>query len=625
MDGLEARVAKECKEAFAELQTDMTEIVGNISSPGGIPFHGFPGFCVRTFFPGVPANNHSVLGTFEYGAAHRNGMDRGLTLFNQLISNKIFLLIFIRTLEQRGDFIVREKVNVASLICIILMNRLEYLTDILKTLLSELIERTIEGRYHPKLLLRRTESVVEKMLANWFGILLHGYLKDCVGEPMYMLYLAVKHQVDRGPVDALTGDAKYSLSEDKLIRQQTDCRVLSIQVVDSEAQYSQQTYVVKVLSCDTISQAKDKILDAIYRYVPFSLRPDGAELDLEWHTGPKNRVILQDEDVTTKSDGAFRRLNTVGYYRVPDGAIVSLVPHQRSLYSINSSTSNNKPSSFTHKYDTLFASSLPLSLSTSSPNTFEVTNMSGNSRLYHLVKPHEIDHHRKGERNNNKMVSEVYLTRLLATKGALQQYVDNVFETLFSTMHRGYVMPVAIKYMFDFLDDQAMHHGIVDPQVVHTWKSNSLPLRFWVNIIKNPDFVFDVHKSNAVDSCLSVIAQTFMDSCSVSEQKLGKDSSTSKLLYAKDIPKYKKWVERYYEDIQHMPSVTDQDMNSMLCDESMLHQNQFNVSAALYELYQYAVKYNEDLIRNLEEDEFAQNYRLASRLNQVHGAMDSFI
>lgn len=59
-------------------------------------------------------------------------------------------------------------------------------------------------------------------------------------------------------------------------------------------------------------------------------------------------------------------------------------------------------------------------------------------------------------------------------------------------------------------------------QVVHTWKSNSLPLRFWVNLIKNPNFVFDIHKSNIVDACLSVVAQTFMDSCSTSDHRLGK-------------------------------------------------------------------------------------------------------
>ena len=42
---------------------------------------------------------------------------------------------------------------------------------------------------------------------------------------------------------------------------------------------------------------------------------------------------------------------------------------------------------------------------------------------------------------------------------------------------------------------------------------NSLPspcslfLRFWVSLIKNPDFVFDIHKSATVDACLTIIAQ----------------------------------------------------------------------------------------------------------------------
>jgi len=51
-------------------------------------------------------------------------------------------------------------------------------------------------------------------------------VQGSAGEPLYMLYVAIKHQVDRGPVDALTGESKYSLSEDRLIRQQVDYRVL---------------------------------------------------------------------------------------------------------------------------------------------------------------------------------------------------------------------------------------------------------------------------------------------------------------------------------------------------------------------------------------------------------------
>lgn len=50
----------------------------------------------------------------------------------------------------------------------------------------------------------------------------------------------------------------------------------------------------------------------------------------------------------------------------------------------------------------------------------------------------------------------------------------------------------------------------------------SLPLRFWVNILKNPNFIFDIHVSEVVDASLSVIAQTFMDACTKSEHKLSR-------------------------------------------------------------------------------------------------------
>ena len=91
--------------------------------------------------------------------------------------------------------------------------RLEYCTDILKTLLTELIAASVEGRSHPKLLLRRTESIAEKLLTCWLTCLLHKFLKDCVGEPLFVLFRAIKQQVQKGPIDALTAEARYSLSE----------------------------------------------------------------------------------------------------------------------------------------------------------------------------------------------------------------------------------------------------------------------------------------------------------------------------------------------------------------------------------------------------------------------------
>ncbi len=49
------------------------------------------------------------------------------------------------------------------------------LNRILQTLLAELMRKTI-AKSHPKLLLRRTESVGEKMLANWLAFLLFPYI-----------------------------------------------------------------------------------------------------------------------------------------------------------------------------------------------------------------------------------------------------------------------------------------------------------------------------------------------------------------------------------------------------------------------------------------------------------------
>lgn len=72
-----------------------------------------------------------------------------------------------------------------------------------------------------------------------------------------------------------------------------------------------------------------------------------------------------------------------------------------------------------------------------------------------------------------------------------------------------------------------------------------------------------------MDSCLSVIAQALMESCSTSDLKLSKDSPSSKLLFAKDIAGYQEMVGHYYEDIKYnVPEVSEQAFNHILTDQS---------------------------------------------------------
>lgn len=462
----------------------------------------------------------------------------------------------------------------------------------------------------------RTESVAEKMLTNWFAFLLHKFLKECAGEPLFMLYCAIKQQMEKGPIDAITGEARYSLSEDKLIRQQIEYKTLILNCVNPDNENSPEI-PVKVLNCDTITQVKEKILDAVYKNVPYSQRPRAVDMDLEWRQGRIARVVLQDEDITTKIEGDWKRLNTLMHYQVSDRSVVALVPKQTSSYNIPASASISRTS--ISRYDSSFRyTGSPDSLRSRVPMI--TPDLESGVKVWHLVKNHDHGDQKEGDRGS-KMVSEIYLTRLLATKGTLQKFVDDLFETLFSTVHRGSALPLAIKYMFDFLDEQADRHNIHDTDVRHTWKSNCLPLRFWVNVIKNPQFVFDIHKGSITDACLSVVAQTFMDSCSTSEHRLGKDSPSNKLLYAKDIPSYKNWVERYYADIAKLPAISDQDMNAYLAEQSRLHATEFNMLSALNEIYSYVSKYSEELIGALEQDEQARRQRLAYKVEHLINAM----
>ena len=74
----------------------------------------------------------------------------------------------------------------------------------------------------------RTETVVERLLAGWLSVCLY---EDSLhhrgaGRALHLLYEAVKRQTDKGPVDAVTGDARYCLSEDRLLRLQLNYSTL---------------------------------------------------------------------------------------------------------------------------------------------------------------------------------------------------------------------------------------------------------------------------------------------------------------------------------------------------------------------------------------------------------------
>lgn len=603
LENLETSVRDRCKKEFTDLMTEMMDMSSDLVG-SGIPFLDYRAYAERIFFPGHQES--PLRRDLDVPESRRQTVEQGLIQLSNLLNSKLFLTKFIHTLEVQRTFSPRDRAYVASLLTVALHGKLEYFTDILKTLLNDLVEQYVAK--NPKLMLRRTESVVEKLLTNWMSICLYTFLRESAGESFYMLFRAIKHQVDKGPVDAVTGKAKYTLNDNRLLREDVEYRTLTLNVVlpaPVGGGAASQTVPAKVLDCDTITQVKEKLLEQTWKGTSFSQRPHVDSVLLEWRAGVAGHLILSDEDLTSVVQGSWKRLNTLQHYKVPDGATVALVP--RNVKHHLHDNHDYMPGEKTPMLD---------------------DGEEGGVRLWHLVKASEdseLPKHRRGslrERGGEraKAIPEIYLTRLLSMKGTLQKFVDDLFTAILSTSRP---VPLAVKYFFDLLDEQAQQHNISDPETIHIWKTNSLPLRFWINILKNPQFIFDVQTSDHVDAVLSVIAQTFMDSCTIADHKLGRDSPINKLLYARDIPRYKQMVERYYGDIRQTISASDQEMNSALAELSRNYAAEVNCLVALNELYKYINKYYDQIITALEDDSTAQKMQLGYRLQQIAAAVEN--
>ncbi|OPJ85820.1 plexin-C1 [Patagioenas fasciata monilis] len=568
---LEYEIRKEIREGFAELQMDELDVVDSF---GTVPFLDYKHFALRTFFP-ESGGFASIFSEDMPQSRDQTSKDESFNMLHALICNKNFLVTLIHTLEKQKNFSVKDRCLFASFLTIALQTKLVYLTHILEVLTKDLMEQS--SNVQPKLLLRRTESVVEKLLTNWMSVCLSGFLRETIGEPFYLLVTTLNQRINKGPVDAITCKALYTLNEDWLLWQVSEFKTVTLNVIfekisENESGDACQTIPVNVLDCDTIGQAKEKSLQAFLNKNGFLYGLQLDEIGLELVSEEQQRELLDIDGSSEVMEDGIRKLNTIGHYEISNGATIKVFKKKANTRS----------------------------------------DVDYSDEHCHLILPDsEANKDVKGAGHKGKQkfkVKEMYLTKLLSTKVAIHSVVEKLFRSIWSLPNNK--APVAIKYFFDFLDAQAESKKITDPDVVHIWKTNSLPLRFWVNILKNPQFVFDIKKTSHIDGCLSVIAQAFMDAFSLAEQTLGKEAPTNKLLYAKDIPLYKKEVKAYYKAIRDLPPLTTSEVEEFLTQESMKHENEFNEKVALIEIYRYIVKYYDEIVSKLERERGALTHSI---------------
>ncbi|MEJ1277088.1 plexin C1 [Cricetulus griseus] len=312
---LESELRKEIRDGFAELQMDKLDVVDSF---GTVPFLDYKHFALRTFFP----ENRDA-----------NDKNESLTALDALICNKSFLVTVIHTLEKQKNFSVKDRCLFASFLTIALQTKLVYLTSILEVLTRDLMEQC--SNMQPKLMLRRTESVVEKLLTNWMSVCLSGFLRETVGEPFYLLVTTLNQKINKGPVDVITCKALYTLNEDWLLWQVPEFNTVALNVVFEKIPENESADVcrnisVNVLDCDTIGQAKDKIFQAFLSKngSPYGLQLN--EIGLELQVGTRQKELLDIDSSSVILEDGITKLNTIGHYEIlPDSEAFQVVQGKR--------------------------------------------------------------------------------------------------------------------------------------------------------------------------------------------------------------------------------------------------------------------------------------------------------
>lgn len=89
------------------------------------------------------------------------------------------------------------------------------------------------------------------------------------------MLLAIKQQGWKGPVDAVRGHARFTLTEGRLLREDPEFKPLKLSVIPPDVDEDTPTdYIfVNILDCDTITQVKEKCMDAVYRNRPYAQWP----------------------------------------------------------------------------------------------------------------------------------------------------------------------------------------------------------------------------------------------------------------------------------------------------------------------------------------------------------------
>lgn len=407
------------------------------------------GFARRLFSQSRSINTHTTY-AYEHHAPCR--YSDVIDLFGNVLQNEKFVRAFTRIIEKTGGRSIADKCHIAALLQTAIGRDSEYGFRIMAVLMNQLLLNR-ETRKNPKLVLRRTESIAEKYMSCWMAREMYPHLVDPVGKSMYTLFQALRIQAEKGPVDAVTGAAMYTLNGNYLLRDRIDFERLHI-FVTAEAEGKELAVDLTVNSMDTPSQCVEKIVTAVSHggvdSTGLFLRPylDDRKLstseaytlvEVGWPESGRKLVDIDDKSKFDPASGAVQ-LNTLAFYAIATNSKLRLI-------------TADEAASFEKKKGKERRSSI------------------SKSRVAAMKEAKRWHMRREKGASDKVLPGEVFLTYMLTMKGIVQPYVDELMGQIFSPTD----IPPPVKRLFDFLDSQAAKLGIKDPTVRHIWKCECLP------------------------------------------------------------------------------------------------------------------------------------------------------
>ncbi|CBY24850.1 unnamed protein product [Oikopleura dioica] len=628
--GLNDATKQEAEKYKQQLLGGIQENRPESRMPPTMPFREYRSFILHFMFPPNDEENrhyHRELCPFGTQNSRSGTIDRsmGLQEFRKLLGQREFLLVFIKTLESHPKFTTRDRSKFAAFLMISLQGKLEYATLILQYLIIDMIEKM--PSHNLGTLFRHSNTIGEKMLSYWFAMLMYRTVYRRTGEHIFNLFKKLKDLVHSEPVDQITGHSRMTLSEQYLLRViNINTNQLSITVLHHEGG-EPQFIQISGLYCDTVDQIKERILDTIYWDVEYSKRDSVADYDLEYVDNSLKvplRRLMKNVDSSSEIKDGLRRLNTVEHYQklfLPNAKKLDFT--DKRYLELKPSTSTTMLGQSHQSGSSLSRSRINVSEHPSSSNMTGTMGRSGTPLHGEIVRDGRqiIDYHHVYDGiSSRKMAAPDHFTlTMIRAKESLETPIQVLIESIVSVVDRQYQMPMCIKYMFDFLDDEFQKVEQRHPDTIHKWKTNSLFLRYWVNLIKNPEFLFDINKSPAVSNSLTVVAQTLIDGCSTTESDplLAQAQSTSKVLFSKSVHNnFREWVQSYFEEVRMREEIPRDDFILFLREENELHMHDFNKNFAIRELFNYAKEYYNDLLTGLNNDRECHQRKFGATLSR---------